>query len=213
MRARPRRPENLRSTAVHMSSAAFHRVQRGSDSAGFCPGDLVSAMGASPSVTDSDAWSEYARRPANSLTGGPCRADRMGVRRDSPRAGDRVMCAVRLSSRIALAALPLSFAACVSYPFLDEEATPNFLDGVGSVSTPGSNSGGGSIGPANTNSANENTNAPELPRNATGDVAQELCDSFIVISERDGSRLLHVYELTGDGSFADWSVGDDVGFV
>lgn len=127
------------------------------------------------------------------------------------------MRAIRLSSRIALAALPLSLAACLTYPFLDEEGLPGAIDGVGSVTNPGSNSGssgsGGGIGPANTNGDNQNTNAaPVLPSDETGDIAQELCDSFIVVSERDGSRVLNVYALTGEGSFADWSVGDDAGF-
>jgi hypothetical protein len=123
------------------------------------------------------------------------------------------MPARRFVFRTALAAIPLALAACVSYPFLTEEDTTGTTDGSASTGTGGSGTGTGTGGGTGTTNSNQNVNgAPDLPTSATGDVAQELCDGFIVISERDGSRALHVYALIGEGSFADWSAGEDIGF-
>jgi hypothetical protein len=123
------------------------------------------------------------------------------------------MPARRFASRVAVATLPLALAACVSYPLLNTDGTSGTVDGAASVGTSDTGGGGSGAGTTNSNGSNQNANgAADLPTSPTGDVAQELCDKFIVISERDGSRALHVYALTGDGSFAGWSAGEDVGF-
>ncbi|MBI5864365.1 MAG: hypothetical protein HZB38_07645 [Planctomycetes bacterium] len=120
----------------------------------------------------------------------------------------------RLSALFTATTLLLS--GCEQYPFLP-----------GSGGSPGGSSsgtGGGIFGTAtgdansgtngNGNAANANANTSDAtPTTATGDVAQELCGQFIVILERDGTRNLNVYQAVAQGDFADWSVGDDVGFA
>lgn len=124
------------------------------------------------------------------------------------------MRARRQAIRFAVATLPFALAACVSYPFLEDDGANGTTDGSASAGTGSGGTGsGGGTGTSNSNSANSNANGgPSLPTSATGDVAQELCDGFTVVSERDGSRALHVYSILGEGSFADWDAGDDLGF-
>lgn len=125
------------------------------------------------------------------------------------------MFAQRFLSRIAIAILPLTLVSCENYAFLsDESSGSNSGPGSSSGGTSGGSGSGGGTTNSNTNGSADNSNdnaASDLPTSPTGDVAQELCDGFIVITERDG-RALNVYAATAGGNFADWSPGDDIGF-
>lgn len=118
----------------------------------------------------------------------------------------------QLAGILLLCGLP----ACEQYPFLNDNSTST--GGSGTLGLFGTSTGG-STG-ANSSNANSttspNANTPDedaLPTSGTADVAQLVCDGFIIALERDGSRDMNVYAAAEGGDFTGWTVGDDLGFL
>ncbi len=109
-----------------------------------------------------------------------------------------------------------TLVACEQYPFLNENSSS--IGGSGTLGLFGTSTGG-STGASNSNAnsnSSPNANTPDedaLPTSGTADVAQLICDGFIIALERDGSRDMNVYAVVEGGDFADWAVGDDLGFL
>lgn len=113
--------------------------------------------------------------------------------------------------------LSCSLVACEEYPFLNENSSTTGGGGtLGLFGTSTGNPGSGSSSNSNASAANANSNASgenTLPTSGTADVAQLVCDAYTIALERDGSRDMNVYAALEGGDFANWAVGDDLGFL
>lgn len=114
--------------------------------------------------------------------------------------------------------LILTLTACEQYPFLNDNSSSGGggVLGLFGTSTGNATGSGSSNSNANSSAGNSNNNAGNddaLPTAGTADVAQLICDKFIIALERDGSRDQSVYAVVRGGDFSTWKVGDDLGFL